>query len=88
MLCDFKPIHDHEIGDHMLNHVENALSPKLTQMQGKQEDEMKKKLDTIEESTEYEDNAGNNTAKYNMEEQIRIDDEYISKCDQDGNDIG
>ena len=35
MLCDFKPIHDHEIGDHMLNHVENALSPKLTQMQGK-----------------------------------------------------
>ena len=49
---------------------------------------MKKKLDTIEESTEYEDNAGNNTAKYNMEEQIRIDDEYISKCDQDGNDIG
>ena len=50
-LCDFKSIHDHEIRNHIINHIENILAPRIIQMQGKYEDEIKKKLDTIKEST-------------------------------------
>ena len=34
--------------DHLTNHVENVLAPKLTQMQRKYEDQIKKKLDKKE----------------------------------------
>ena len=54
-LCVFKSIQDTEIRDHMINHVENVLAPNLIQMQGKYDDEIKQKLDTIKEGTEYED---------------------------------
>ena len=69
----------------------NVLAPKLTQMQGKYDIEIIQKLDTIKESTEYEHNdvtEDNGTVETNIEEQIRIAYEYLSKCDQNSDCIG
>ena len=51
-LCDFTSINDAEIRDHMIQHVENVLTPKLTQIKDKYEQQLHEKLNTIEESAE------------------------------------
>ena len=70
-LCTFTSIYDAEIRDHMIKHVENVLTSKLSQMQGMYNEEIGEKLATIEENNEdYED---------------FFDPDVMSRFDEDGN---
>lgn len=116
-LCSFTSIFDADIRDHMINHVENVLNPKLTQMEDKHEKELHDKLDSIKESVEDEYTENNEDKEINnkkedisvnisevdelvssitkdihdeefSEEEIKMAEEYLAKCDQDGNYCG
>ena len=106
-LCDFTSINDAEIRDHMIQHVENVLTPKLTQIKDKYEQQLHEKLNTIEESdddlsdetdTNEEESKDVSTVDelisrlgkegQSIEDELKIAEEYLSKCDQDGNYIG
>ena len=70
-LCTFTSIYDAEIRDHMIKHVENVLTPKLSQMQGRYNEEIEEHLATIEENNEDDEDY--------------FDPEIMSRFDEDGN---
>ena len=109
-LCNFTSIYDAEIRDHMIQHVENVSTTKLTQMEDKYEQQLNEQLDNIEESDEDLSDETNTIEEESnehqdwssveefisrltkdtvegksIEDQLKIAEDYLSKCDQDGN---
>ena len=70
-LCTFTSIYDAEIRNHMIKHVENVLTPNLSQMQEMYNEEIEEKLATLEENNEYDEDY--------------FDPDIMSRLYEDGN---